>query len=165
MTTEATTRAKLTRLPPPEERCDPACKGWFIDQEKLVPVRCDECWHGIADPLDDEDAAALPEARAEAERTVKQVHDGEHGTAYEFYEGVCPLCREAIYGKEHPMSKFTDKQLIDTAKRLYHDGGTIEIDDAAQVSMPGDIDIDAEKGERGAYVQAWVWVAFEDVKP
>jgi hypothetical protein len=31
--------------------------------------------------------------------------------------------------------------------------------------MPGDIDIDAEKGERGAYVQAWVWVAFEDVKP
>jgi hypothetical protein len=39
------------------------------------------------------------------------------------------------------------------AKRLHHKEGTIEVDDAAPVSI-GDDD--------GAYVQAWVWVSNED---
>lgn len=40
------------------------------------------------------------------------------------------------------------------AKRLYHDEGTIEVDDNAVVSI-GDDD--------GAYVQAWVWVYRSDL--
>ena len=51
----------------------------------------------------------------------------------------------------------TDKQLIATAKRLYHEEGSIEIDDAPEISQPGDTD------PEGVYVQAWVWVAFDDV--
>jgi hypothetical protein len=51
----------------------------------------------------------------------------------------------------------TDKQLIATAKKLYHDEGSIEIDDAPEISKPGDTD------PEGVYVQAWVWVAFDDV--
>ena len=53
--------------------------------------------------------------------------------------------------------KPTDKQLIKTAKNLYHEAGSIEIDAAAEVSMSDDPATD------GAYVQAWVWVAFDDV--
>ena len=52
----------------------------------------------------------------------------------------------------------TDKQLIATAKKLYHDEGSIEIDDAAKISMDDDPATD------GAYVQAWVWVAFDDAE-
>ena len=43
------------------------------------------------------------------------------------------------------------------AKRMFHDEGTLEVDENAVVSQ-------AEGNEdEGAYVQAWVWVRDEDV--
>ena len=42
----------------------------------------------------------------------------------------------------------------DAAKRLYHDEGSVEIDDGAEVSKGSD---------EGAYVQAWVWVPADEI--
>lgn len=46
------------------ERCAPACKGWFVDGDRALPVRCDECaaLNGYARRVLDEDIQALPEA-------------------------------------------------------------------------------------------------------
>jgi hypothetical protein len=55
----------------------------------------------------------------------------------------------------------TDDELRIAAVRLYYDAGAIEIEPDAAVSTPNDHD--AGIGERGAYVQAWVWVAYEAV--
>lgn len=48
-----------------------------------------------------------------------------------------------------------NKHYRDTAKRLYHDEGNIEIDDDAQVNLEPSGD---------AYVGAWVFVRGEDVE-
>jgi hypothetical protein len=96
MTTEVETRAKLARLPSPADRCDPTCKGWFVDAERLDAQRCDECWHGIADPLTDDEVELLPEFAIERTKLIEVMHTEEHGTAYSFYADVCPLCLEKI---------------------------------------------------------------------
>jgi len=96
MTAEATTRAKLKYLPPPKERCDPKCKGWFVDPETLVPVRCDECCSGLPVVIYDEDIAALPEAKEAVTRVIKIVHKAEHGTCYGLFAERCPLCLKKI---------------------------------------------------------------------
>ena len=45
------------------QRCDPGCPGWFIDGERLVTTRCDDCSTGRADPLVfDDTIVLLPEA-------------------------------------------------------------------------------------------------------
>ena len=50
----------------------------------------------------------------------------------------------------------TDKQFQAAARRLYHNDGEIEIDEGAVVSR-------AEGNpDKGAYVQAWVWVYDSD---
>lgn len=55
--------------------------------------------------------------------------------------------------------QITDQQYIEAARRQYHKGGKIEIDDQIGTEMvskaPGNPD-------GGAYVQAWVWVYDED---
>lgn len=72
--------------------------------------------------------------------------DGEDRKAY-----VCDGCGHAhILRKKKP----TLKETRERAKAMHHDEGTCEIDDNAKVSR-GD-------GERGAYVQAWVWVPDPD---
>jgi hypothetical protein len=48
----------------------------------------------------------------------------------------------------------TDDELVAKARELYAEDGKIEVDDGAKVSRGAD---------NGAYVQAWVWVAFEEV--
>lgn len=47
------------------ELCDPACKGWFIDHDRMIPVRCDECasLNHYGHALHDDDVALLPEAQ------------------------------------------------------------------------------------------------------
>lgn len=52
------------------------------------------------------------------------------------------------------MSIPTNAQLILAAKRLHEEEGELEIDYDAKISRASD--------ERGAYVQAWVWVAYDD---
>lgn len=55
------------------------------------------------------------------------------------------------------MNKPTDEELRTAAVRLYYDNGSVEVDPGATVSR-------ARHGRpSGAYVQAWVWVADEDV--
>lgn len=56
----------------------------------------------------------------------------------------------------------TDDQYREAAKRLYHDEGTLEIDDGAVVSRSDDPEDDSDEG---CYVQAWVWVSNEDLQP
>lgn len=48
----------------------------------------------------------------------------------------------------------SDDAIRQTAKHLYEEEGLVEIDDGAEISHGGD---------PGAYVQAWVWVPYEDV--
>lgn len=48
-----------------------------------------------------------------------------------------------------------DDQIRAMAQARYGDEGALEIDDGAVVSISED-----QKGPRGAYVQAWVWVDF-----
>lgn len=48
-------------------RCDPACPGWIVSESDTYGTRierCDECAGGMARPIDDADAARLPEAQA-----------------------------------------------------------------------------------------------------
>jgi len=49
--------------------------------------------------------------------------------------------------------KKTDNVIRTMAKALYQEEGRIEIDDNAKISRGT---------EDGAYVQAWVWVEFEE---
>ncbi len=56
------------------------------------------------------------------------------------------------------MKKPTNKQTVKTAKRLFQDDGTLEVDDGAEVSRADG------NPEQGAYVQAWVWVPDDAVK-
>jgi len=49
----------------------------------------------------------------------------------------------------------SDDELRAAAKRIYEREGEIEIDPGAPVSRGGD---------PGAYIQAWVWVYYDDVK-
>jgi hypothetical protein len=46
--------------------------------------------------------------------------------------------------------------MVAAARAQFHDEGTIEIDEDAPVSRA------ADNCDRGAYVQAWVWVDDED---
>lgn len=55
-------------------------------------------------------------------------------------------------------AKSNDEDIIDRARELYHRDGEIEIDADAEVS-PGAI------SPEGTYVQAWVWVPFDEVEP
>ena len=55
------------------------------------------------------------------------------------------------------MEKPTDDQLRTTAQHLYQDEGEIEFDHDAAISRHDDSD------EEGAYVQAWVWVRYDEV--
>lgn len=48
--------------------------------------------------------------------------------------------------------RITDKRYVSAAKRLFNDPGTIEIDNGAIVSRA------PKNPDKGAYVQAWVWV-------
>ena len=49
-----------------EKRCHAKCPTWFISDTSrgLEIQRCDACWHGVPDPLTDDEAALLPEAQA-----------------------------------------------------------------------------------------------------
>lgn len=49
-----------------------------------------------------------------------------------------------------------DEKMREAARRAYEDEGRIEIDEGAPVSRA------ADNPDKGAYVQAWVWVADED---
>jgi hypothetical protein len=50
----------------------------------------------------------------------------------------------------------SDEATVRAAHRMFHDEGTIEVDDNATVSRAdGNLD-------RGAYVQAWVWVSDDE---
>jgi hypothetical protein len=52
--------------------------------------------------------------------------------------------------------KAKNLRYVEAAKRLFHEEGSIEIDDNAKVS----------KGDaNGAYVEAWVWVSNDELKP
>jgi hypothetical protein len=53
--------------------------------------------------------------------------------------------------------KPTNKEMREVAKREYHCEGEIEIDDNAKISR------DPKNEDRGAYVQAWVWVYDSEV--
>lgn len=53
------------------------------------------------------------------------------------------------------MTRVTKKQYVEVAKVLYHDEGTVEIDDKPSISRSTD---------GGAYVAAWVWVSDSDVQ-
>jgi hypothetical protein len=53
------------------------------------------------------------------------------------------------------MRETTDSELIHAARAMYADGDDIQIDADAKISR-GD--------NRGAYVQAWVWVDFRDIE-
>jgi hypothetical protein len=96
LSAEEVARAKLARLPPPADRCDPGCSGWFIDAETFEPTRCDECWGGISDPLYDDDVAALPEAQAERAVIITRTHNEDHGTCYGLFAEWCPHCLKKI---------------------------------------------------------------------
>lgn len=58
------------------------------------------------------------------------------------------------------MKKITNAQYIRAAREGYHEDGVIEVDERAKVSKADSNDPDAEKG---AYVQAWIWVSDSDV--
>lgn len=51
-----------------------------------------------------------------------------------------------------------DKAMVEAAQRIHEHEGTIEVDDDATVSRA--------KGnqDKGAYVQAWVWVYDDDAR-
>lgn len=49
------------------------------------------------------------------------------------------------------------KKIIKQAQKQYHEEGRIEIDDGARISIAG-------KDPQGAYVEAWVWIDFSDIK-
>jgi hypothetical protein len=49
--------------------------------------------------------------------------------------------------------ELTDEQIAELAREQYANEGTVEIDDAPDVSRSDD--------EHGAYVAAWVWVQWE----
>lgn len=59
-------RAKLRRLTLSDNCGDDGCPGWavFETSDGLEIEACIDCWHGVADPLTDDEAAAMPEARA-----------------------------------------------------------------------------------------------------
>lgn len=59
--------------------------------------------------------------------------------------------------KNPKKSRPSNAAIIKEAKRLYDDEGTLEIDDNAKISI-------ADGESDGAYVQAWVWVYFEDME-
>ena len=48
--------------------------------------------------------------------------------------------------------------MIETARRIYQEEGSIEIDDNAKVSRG------EGNPDKGAYVQAWLWVYDESAK-
>jgi hypothetical protein len=58
------TRERI-KTTPIEERCDPSCPMWFIDNETFEITRCDDCCVKQDDALTDLDMARLPEAIAE----------------------------------------------------------------------------------------------------
>jgi hypothetical protein len=43
---------------------DKTCPGWFVNTENLRIERCDDCWAGHSNKLEDHEAAKLPEAQA-----------------------------------------------------------------------------------------------------
>lgn len=53
---------------------------------------------------------------------------------------------------EPRMDDAVDPELLKKARELYHEDGTIEIDDNAQTSV----------GDEGTWVQAWVYVPHEE---
>ena len=53
---------------------------------------------------------------------------------------------------EPSMDAEADPALLKKARELYHEDGTIEIDDNAQISV----------GDEGTWVQAWVYVPHEE---
>ena len=61
-----------------------------------------------------------------------------------------------------PKFNITDKQYVDAASRLYHEEGTIEIDDEKHSSTPPKV---SRSEDGGAYVEAWVWVPDEEARP
>lgn len=65
--------------------------------------------------------------------------------------GECPECGALCQPFEPP----TDEQMREAAKNEYEREGEIEIDDNAAVSRGDDT---------GAYVQAWVWVSFDEAE-
>lgn len=62
------------------------------------------------------------------------------------------LAKNAIARTEEPRTE-KEAYYFSLAKTRWHDEGTIEIDDDAEVSISED-----QEGIKGAYVQAWVWV-------
>jgi hypothetical protein len=60
-----------------------------------------------------------------------------------------------------PKFNITDKQYVDAASRLYHEEGTIEIDDETRSRAPALV---SRGDDNGAYVEAWVWVPNEEAR-
>lgn len=54
------------------------------------------------------------------------------------------------------MSIPTDEAMRNAARAVYEVEGSVEIDEDAPISR------DADNTDKGAYVQAWVWVYDED---
>lgn len=52
----------------------------------------------------------------------------------------------------------TDQQYVDAARRIYDDEGTCEVDEYDPAHSIVSRCSEAEGGDNGAYVQAWVWV-------
>lgn len=59
-----TIRAKIAAR---KEPCSPNCPGWAVFNVDTEPVveTCDECWHGVPDPLTSDELTELPEAEHE----------------------------------------------------------------------------------------------------
>lgn len=55
----------------------------------------------------------------------------------------------------------TDKEIVNAAKRIHEEEGTIEVDDASTPMPTGRVSL----GGEGAYVLAWVYVPYDAVKP
>lgn len=74
--------------------CDPGCPGWAVFEtgdETLEIEACNDCWHGVENPLTDDEAALLPEAQYALGVEVATRHVREHGGRKGRWE-FCPLC-------------------------------------------------------------------------
>jgi len=77
----------------------------------------------------------------------------------------CAKCHRAVVQKprkkkkkkEPRLTKAMKQSFVAQAKQQYHDEGTCEVDDNAEVSYVSP----AKGGDGGAYVQGWLWVSGE----
>lgn len=58
-------------------------------------------------------------------------------------------------------NKYTDKAIVNAAKRLHEDEGALEVDEASAPLPTARV----SRGAEGAYVLSWIWVPYDEVKP